>query len=69
MLTQDYGDRIRLAPPMCIAEVDLWRAIDEIERALGDLEGVERELFGRPVSSSRLGVRHDETEHLSRKDV
>lgn len=50
VLTQDYGDRIRLAPPMCIEEHDLWKAIDEMEKALDDLESIERELLGRPVT-------------------
>ena len=49
VLTQDYGDRIRLAPPMCIEEADLWRAIDEMERSLDELEGIGRELAGRPT--------------------
>lgn len=37
VLTQDYGDRIRLAPPLCIEESELWKAIDEIERCVDEL--------------------------------
>lgn len=39
VLTQDYGDRCRLAPPLCIEEPELWKAIDEMERCLNELGG------------------------------
>lgn len=38
ILTFDYGDKIRIAPALMIDEADLWNAVDEIERALNDLE-------------------------------
>lgn len=48
ILTQHYGDKIRIAPPLSIDEADLWAAVDEIEKALNDLESIPGEIVGHP---------------------
>ncbi|KAK3718013.1 hypothetical protein LTR37_005439 [Vermiconidia calcicola] len=47
-MSQQYGDRIRVAPALTIEEVDLWQAVDEIERALDDISSIEEEIVGHP---------------------
>ena len=48
ILTQQYGNKIRVAPPLSIDEGDLWYAIDEIEKALNDIESIEEDILGHP---------------------
>ena len=48
ILTFDYGDKIRFAPALTIDEDDLWRAVDEIEKTLDELESIDGEIVGRP---------------------
>ena len=48
ILTQHYGNRIRIAPPLSIEEADLWYAVDEIEKALDEIGAIDEEIVGRP---------------------
>jgi ornithine--oxo-acid transaminase len=50
IVTFDYGDKIRIAPPLSIDENDLWHAVDEIEKALNDIDTIETDIVGRPSS-------------------
>ena len=48
ILTQQYGNKIRIAPPLSIEEDDLWYSVDEIEKALNDIGAIDEEIVGRP---------------------
>jgi 4-aminobutyrate aminotransferase-like enzyme len=48
ILTQHYGNKIRIAPPLSVEEDDLLYAVDEIEKALNDIGSIDEEIVDRP---------------------